>query len=154
RRRVAWRVVADPSSRHTADHLTPAGRPPVRPSGLDSGSPMMEPLARLLEEAHDGRIQVPEFQRELILTDEWMKSLLASVSLGYPIGAVTLLEAGDPGTRFETGTIAVSPSPRDPERLLVDGRRRITGLYQALASGRPVQTDDGGDQPAQRWYSI
>jgi hypothetical protein len=115
---------------------------------------MMEPLARLLEEAHDGRIQVPEFQRELILTDEWMKSLLASVSLGYPSGAVTLLEAGDPGTRFETGTIAVSPSPRDPERLLVDGRRRITGLYQALASGRPVQTDDGGDRPAQRWYSI
>ena len=55
---------------------------------------MTEPLARLLEEAHDGRIQVPEFQRELILTDEWMKSLLASVSLGYPIGAVTLLEAG------------------------------------------------------------
>ena len=62
----------------------------------------MEPLARLLEEAHDGRIQVPEFQRELILTDEWMKSLLASVSLGYPIGAVTLLEAGSREMRFES----------------------------------------------------
>ena len=62
---------------------------------------MTEPLARLLEEAREGRIQVPEFQRELILTDEWMKSLLASVSLGYPIGAVTLLRQG-PEMRFET----------------------------------------------------
>jgi Protein of unknown function DUF262 len=114
----------------------------------------MEPLARLLEEAHDGRIQVPEFQRELILTDEWMKGLLASVSLGYPIGAVMMLEAGASEMRFETSPIADSPSPGEPERLLIDGRRRITGLYQALASGRPVQIRDGGNEPAQRWYSI
>jgi hypothetical protein len=61
----------------------------------------METLKRLLEEAHDGRIQVPEFQRELILKHEWMKGLLASVSLGYPIGAGTLLEAGIREMRFE-----------------------------------------------------
>ena len=115
----------------------------------------MEPLERLLEEAHDGRIQVPEFQRELILKDEWMKSLLASVSLGYPIGAVTLLEAGTPEMRFETTPIADPPlSSREPERLLIDGRRRITGLYQALASGRPVQIRDGANEPAQRGYYI
>lgn len=113
----------------------------------------MEPLATLLEEAHDGRIQVPEFQRELILTDDWMKSLLASVSLGYPIGAVMLLESGATEMRFESHAIA-DPSPREPERLLIDGRRRITGLYQALASGRPVRTRDDRDEPAQRWYSI
>jgi hypothetical protein len=115
----------------------------------------MEPLARLLEEAHDGRIQVPEFQRELILTDEWMKSLLASVSLGYSIGAVMLLEAGAPEMRFETTPIADPPlSAREPERLLIDGRRRITGLYQALASGRPVQIRDSADETAQRWYYV
>ncbi len=115
----------------------------------------MEPLARLLEEAHNGRIQVPEFQRELTLTDEWMKSLLASVSLGYPIGAVMLLEAGTPEMRFETHPIGDIPLPSaEPERLLIDGRRRITGLYQALASGRPVQTQGDGDESAQRWYFI
>jgi len=115
----------------------------------------MEPLARLLDEAHDGRIQVPEFQRELILTDEWMKSLLASVSLGYPIGAVTVLEAGSREMRFETTPVADPPlSSREPERLLIDGRRRLTGLYQALASGRPVQIRDSADEAAQRWYYI
>jgi len=70
-----------------------------------------EPLARLLEEAHDGRIQVPEFQRELILTDEWMTSLLASASLGYPIGAVMLLEAGTTEMCFKTSPVADPPSP-------------------------------------------
>ena len=115
----------------------------------------MEPLERLLEEAHDGRIQVPEFQRELILKDEWMKSLLASVSLGYPIGAVTLLEAGNREMQFESSPIADPPlSSREPERLLIDGRRRITSLYQALASGRAVQIRDGRDEPVQRWYYI
>ena len=97
---------------------------------------------------------MPEFQRELILTDEWMKSLLASVSLGYPIGAVMLLEAGTTEMRFKTSPVADPPPPREPERLLIDGRRRITGLYQALASGRPVQTRDGRDEPVQRWYFI
>jgi hypothetical protein len=115
----------------------------------------MEPLETLLEEAHDGRIQVPEFQRELILKDEWMKSLLASVSLGYPIGAVMLLEAGAREMRFESSPIADPPlSSREPERLLIDGRRRITGLYQALASGHPVRIRDGRDEPVQRWYYI
>ena len=127
----------------------------MRPSGRRLGFTVMEPLARLLEEAHDGRIQVPEFQRELILTDEWMTSLLASVSLGYPIGAVMLLEAGTTEMRFKTSPVADPPSPpREPERLLIDGRRRITGLYQALASGRPVQIHDGRDEAVQRWYSI
>jgi hypothetical protein len=114
----------------------------------------MEPLQRLLEEAHDGRIQVPEFQRELILTDEWMKSLLASVSLGYPIGAVMLLEAGTPEMVFETYPIGNVRPSTEPERLLIDGRRRITGLYQVLASGRPVQIQDDGGEPTQRWYYL
>ena len=127
----------------------------MRPSGRRLGVTVMEPLAGLLEEAHDGRIQVPEFQRELILTDEWMTSLLASVSLGYPIGTVMLLEAGATEMRFKTSPVAdTPPPPREPERLLIDGRRRITGLYQALASGRPVRIRHGRDEPVQRWYYI
>jgi len=127
----------------------------VRPSGRRLGLTVMEPLTRLLDEAHDGRIQVPEFQRELILTDEWMKSLLASVSLGYPIGAVMLLEAGNPEIRFQSSPVACPPSATgQPERLLIDGRRRITGLYQALSSGHPVQIRGDRDEPTQRWYSI
>jgi hypothetical protein len=114
-----------------------------------------EPLEGLLGAAHDGRIQVPEFQRELFLEDESIKSLLASVSLGYPIGALTLLQSGNPDVRFDVSPIAGTPLPsRAPERLVIDGQGRMTSLYQVLASGEVVQTKDDQKRPAARWYYI
>jgi hypothetical protein len=114
-----------------------------------------ETLERLLEEAHDGRLQIPEFQREFVLEDEWIKSLLASVSLGHPIGALTLLETGSPDVRFDAWPIPGAPAPRAaPERLLVDGQQRITALYQVLASGRGAQARVGHEKPGQRWYYL
>jgi hypothetical protein len=115
-----------------------------------------EALATLLEDARDGRIQVPEFQRTLALEDdEWIKSLLASVSLGYPIGAVTLLRTGNPDVRFTTFPIVgASPSSTEPERLVVDGQHRVTMLYRVLASGQVVQTHDEHGNALGRWYYI
>ncbi len=115
-----------------------------------------EDLKALLDEADDGRIQVPEFQRDLILEDEWIKSLLASVSLGYPMGAVMLLQAGSPDVQFEASLLpGVPPSSTTPEWLVVDGQRRLTALYQVLAAGQAaetVQTDH--DEAVHRWYYI
>lgn len=94
-------------------------------------------LKELLEQVHDGRIQVPEFQRDSIAEDEWIESLIASVSLNYPIGAVMLLQAGDSETRFGSrSVVGAPPASSGPEWLLIDGRQRITSLYQALMSGR------------------
>lgn len=114
-----------------------------------------ETLESLLNEAHVGAIQAPEFQRDSILRDDWAKSLLASVSLGYPIGAVTLLEAGDPSLRFASRPLTGDQStPRAPTRLLVDGRHRLTCLYDVLASNRSVSTYDEHDELVQRWYYL
>ncbi len=120
-----------------------------------TGDATEESLERLLEEVHDGRIQVAEFQRELILDDEGIKSLLASVSLSYPIGSVTLLETGSPDVRFKTAPLAGAPSSStEPERLLLDGQHRMSCLYQVLASGHVVQTHDVHQKPMHRWYYI
>ena len=114
-----------------------------------------ETLQRLLEEAGDGRLQIPEFQRAFALEDEWIRLLLASVSLGHPIGALTLLESGSPDVRFTYSPIPGAPSRRSvPERLLVDGQQRITALYQVLASGREVQAGDHHEEPIERWYYL
>jgi hypothetical protein len=114
-----------------------------------------EPLHSLLQEAHAGAIQIPEFQRDSILRDDWAKSLLASVSLGYPIGALMLLEAGDPSTRFASRPLTSDRSMRRaPELLLVDGRQRLTCLYDVLASNRSVSTVDDHDELIQRWYYL
>lgn len=92
-----------------------------------------ESLRELLEQVHDGRIQVPEFQRPLALQPEWVVSLLASVSLNYPIGALTLLEAGNPDLRFSARPVPGVPAPSArPQRWLIDGQFRLAALHQAL----------------------
>ena len=114
-----------------------------------------EPLAGLLQEVHDGRVQVPEFQRAVTWDDDGIKLLLASVSLNYPIGAVKLLQAGSVDVRFDSRPVAGAPtSSTAPERLLVDGQPRIAALYQVLVSGRVVPTDDANEQRTHRWYYI
>ncbi len=59
-------------------------------STYDSGK---ESLSGVLKEIDDGKIQLPEFQRNWIWDDSHVGSLLASVTLSYPIGAVMLLQA-------------------------------------------------------------
>jgi len=112
-------------------------------------------LGHLLEKLHDGRIQVPEFQRPMISDDHGIKLLLASVSLRYPIGAVKLLEAGSPHVRFDARPIAGAPAPAtEPDQLLLDGQHRLTVLYEVLASGRIVPTRDEHEKPIRRWYYV
>lgn len=90
-------------------------------------------LQALLEWISAARIQVPEFQREPVFDHEWVRSLLASVAVGYPIGAVMLLEAGNDDYRFGAKPIA-DVAAGDPEWYLVDGQQRCVALYEALAS--------------------
>lgn len=95
-----------------------------------------ESLRDLLDDVHTGRIQIPEFQRDLDLTDDWVRSLLASVTLNYPIGALTLLEAGHPDFRFTSRPVpGVAATSGRPRRLLIDGQFRLAALHHALYAG-------------------
>lgn len=44
-------------------------------------------LAKLLEWAGDGTVQLPDFQRGYKWDDERIRSLLVTVSLGHPLGS-------------------------------------------------------------------
>ncbi|MCY3722534.1 MAG: DUF262 domain-containing protein [Candidatus Poribacteria bacterium] len=48
-------------------------------------------LSEILTDIGTGRIQLPDFQREWIWDDYRIRSLLASVSQAFPIGAVLTL---------------------------------------------------------------
>src|ERR1700674_3543103 len=114
-----------------------------------------ENLKKLVEILYHGSIQLPEFQREWVWEDERIKSLLASVSLSYPIGTLMLLQTGNPDVRFKARPIQGAPSATtDPERMLPDGQQRMTSLYQVLASGEVVRTQDDRKKPIERWYYI
>jgi hypothetical protein len=56
--------------------------------------------------------------------------------------------------RFEVRPVAGTPLPSTPtERLLLDGQHRIAALYQVLASGRAVLTENARASAA-RWYYV
>lgn len=115
-----------------------------------------EPLRDLLGEARDGQSQLPDFQRGWIWDDDRVRSLLASISLGFPIGAVMMLETGGHSVRFKRRPLEGAPSSpkRDADRLVLDGQQRLTSLFQSLFLDQPVQTRDQRGKSIKRWYYI
>ena len=114
------------------------------------------PLAELLERAARGDLQLPDFQRGWVWDDDHIRSLLVSISLSYPIGAVMTLVAGNPDVNFkarllEGVTLVATPAP---EMLLLDGQQRLTSLFQALKSLAPVCTRDSrGNELHHHYYA-
>lgn len=112
------------------------------------------PLAQILNQAANGSLQLPDFQRGWVWDDQHIASLLASISLSYPIGAVMTLQAGNPDVRFRPRPLegVVLSGPAEPEYLLLDGQQRLTSLYMALRSGSPVPTRDSRNNEMSRIY--
>ncbi len=104
-----------------------------------------ENLGDLLGRVAVGKVQLPDFQREWKWDNDRIASLLASVSYGYPVGVIMTLETGGDGVRFAPKPLAgVGGNVASPDELLLDGQQRLTSLFQALWSGRPVDTIDQG----------
>lgn len=115
------------------------------------------PLQELLADAHSGKLQLPDFQRGWVWDDDRIRSLLASVSVSFPIGAVMLLQAGGEHVRFKPRPLAGTPESINkvkPETLILDGQQRLTSLYQALMSTTAVETKDAKGKPIRRWYYV
>lgn len=97
-------------------------------------------LKDVLDSIAKGDTQLPDFQRGWVWDDFHIRSLIASISLSYPIGAVMFLEAG--GVPFKPRLfegMSIHPAP-SPKTLVLDGQQRLTSMYLALRSGKPVKT--------------
>lgn len=114
------------------------------------------PLGDVLNKVLEGKTQIPEFQRGWVWDDDRIKSLLASISLSYPIGALMMLKDGQTKVRFKTRLVEgveLATIPH-PELLILDGQQRLTSLFQALISGKPADTRDIRGKSIKRWYYI
>lgn len=113
-------------------------------------------LSKMLERVSDGSVQLPDFQRGWVWSDDHIRSLLASISMSYPIGAVMMLGSGNTDVRFKLRPLegANPPAGAKVEELLLDGQQRLTSLFQAIASGKPVKTRDARDKEIERWYYV
>jgi hypothetical protein len=113
-------------------------------------------LLDLLKDCEKGELQLPDFQRSWVWDEDRIKSLIASVSRAFPIGALMTLETGgevDFKPRLLEG---VSQSVRDakPQSLLLDGQQRITSMYQVALRGQVVDTVTLKKKKVKRWFYI
>ena len=112
-------------------------------------------LQELLDGIDKGSIQLPDFQRGWVWSDDAIRGLLASISLSFPIGAVMTLETGG-DVRFKPRPIegAEPPAGVEPEKLVLDGQQRLTSLYLAVRSPKPVPTKTEKGKKIERHYYI
>lgn len=115
------------------------------------------PLQTLLKTCEDGKLQLPDFQRSWVWEEERIMSLIASVSRGFPMGALMSLKSKiDSGVVFAYRPIQGAPvAPQTkPEQLLLDGQQRMTSLYQSCMRSQVVTTITAKKRLVKRWFYI
>ena len=113
-----------------------------------------EDLKDLLRKVDRGKLQLPEFQRSYVWHDADVRSLIASVVKGFPVGALLTLETGGE-LRFKPRLLEGAPIVDvKPEDLLLDGQQRITSLYQSAFSQKPVLTKTDKKVDVERFYYL
>ena len=119
-------------------------------------------LKPFLDKLHSGSIQLPDFQRSWVWGEDNIRSLLASVLNGYPVGALLTLETGGQvefqprvleGVERERFALHQGPVPK-PDLLLLDGQQRSTSLYQTLFSTQPVLCNDRRGKPQEKFLYL
>lgn len=113
-----------------------------RSSTLDMFDSGKSNLKTLLEEIHRGDLKLPNFQRSWKWPNDHIKSLIASIAAGHPIGAAMFMETGgemDFEHRAFEGAEDTADANTRPAKLALDGQQRLTSSYQACFSKKPVK---------------
>ena len=113
-------------------------------------------LETLLRQCHNGELQLPDFQRSWVWDEDRIKSLIASISRGFPIGALMTLQHGG-AVEFKPRTIEGAPSDANrtsPQSLLLDGQQRMTSLYQVTIRNKVVKTVTPKRKKVSRWFYV
>lgn len=113
-------------------------------------------LSELLDDCHRGVIQLPDFQRSWVWDEDRIKSLIASISRAFPVGALMSLETGG-SVNFKPRPVEGAPPDArqaSPQYLLLDGQQRMTSLYQVTLRGKVVETVTPKNKRVKRWFYI
>lgn len=116
---------------------------------------LLQPTLRdVLRSAHEGSLQLPDFQRGWVWEEDAVASLIASIARRFPIGALLTLETGGT-TRFQPRSVEGAPPAKgEPNEMLLDGQQRVTSLYQALMRREPVETRTAKGKKRKVFYSL
>jgi hypothetical protein len=113
-------------------------------------------LHKLLDDCSSGILQLPDFQRSWVWDEDRIKSLIASVSRAFPVGALMSLDTGGP-VNFKPRPVEGAPAEAKqmvPQSLLLDGQQRMTSLYQVILRNKVVETVTPKNKKVKRWFYI
>lgn len=92
-------------------------------------------ISSLVEEAYDGSLRIPDFQRDFRWPPEDVADLLRSIFRGYFIGSLLLLECAGNVPPFHPRRLRGSKPNHDAPssiKLILDGQQRLTSLLYAF----------------------
>ena len=113
-------------------------------------------LTDLMKAVDTGAAQLPDFQRGWVWEDGRIKALILSVIHNFPVGAAMFLEYGNESIHFKHKPIEGSDANpnTEPDELILDGQQRLTSLYNALYSKKPVHTKTDKGKEIERYYYL
>jgi hypothetical protein len=96
-------------------------------------------LHKVLEDCQHVIIQLPDFQQSWVWDEDRIKTLIASISRAFPVGALMTLDTGGK-VNFRPRPVEGTPPAAKTatvHSLLLDGHQRMTSMYQAPARHLP-----------------
>jgi len=110
-------------------------------------------IVGLVEQAHAGKICLPNFQRDFVWPREQVADLVRSILRRYFVGSLLLLRC-DPqkppfAPQFLRGAKPQNVEPR-PDLLVLDGQQRLTSLLYALTAPELSLKDSS----QRRWFYV
>ena len=113
-------------------------------------------LEELLRDCERGSLKLPDFQRSWVWDDERIRSLIASISLAFPVGALMTLATGGE-VEFKARRIQGASDDAESSEaryLLLDGQQRMTSLYKTCVRRQIVETVTARHKKVKRWYYL
>ena len=105
-------------------------------------------LKDLMRQCHEGKLQLPDFQRGWVWDQDRIIDLLASISEGFPVGALMTLDASGEVAFAVRSVEGAPPASKPLEAYVLDGQQRMTSLYQSTSTRSPVLTQTAKKRPA------
>lgn len=112
-------------------------------------TPQVVHLIDLLKRAREGRLRVPQFQRDFVWRRQDIVDLFDSIAKQYPIGTLFLWGAEPPPhSRPRIGPLKL-PDFTGERFLVLDGQQRLTALVGVLLAEDANWSSSDGDDPDQ-----
>ncbi|WP_083983321.1 DUF262 domain-containing protein [Actinomadura hibisca] len=102
-------------------------------------------LENYLNDVHQGKLRIPQFQRPFVWRPDQMLDLFDSIERGYPIGSLLLWETDlELESLDHVGGLRVPSAPSQVTGYVLDGHQRISTLYSCLylSEGQNLVQDD------------